>query len=134
MIIKLMGPEHEYTTRAVDTWIAIRLFIMGVDAEMSAGGTTRFAPRNQLYSSHRKEANGSWKPPFLRPNRDDPPTLVIEVGNSENISSLRASARWWLASFYPSVQDVLLIDLNRATKTVKFETWKSRRPTARYSF
>jgi hypothetical protein len=77
-------------------------------------------------TSTEKEPDTCWRPLAARPNKQDWPTLVFEVGVSETLRKLRNDARWWLANSQGRVKIVLLIKVNRVARTIHMEKWECR--------
>jgi hypothetical protein len=59
----------------------------------------------------------------VRPNPDDFPTIVIEVGFSETLRKLRNNARLWFSMSSNNVQIVILIAVRAANNQIIIEKW-----------
>jgi hypothetical protein len=129
LIIKVPTPEHERVTRAFTHGLIGQIGQMGLteDNDLNDMGATTYRG-----TSTSKEADSCFKPPALRPNRLDWPTLVFEVGVSETLRKLRMDARWWLANSQGHVKIVLLFKISRATRTIQIEKWECRPATLAY--
>ncbi|KAJ7674405.1 hypothetical protein B0H17DRAFT_157100 [Mycena rosella] len=83
----------------------------------------------QRHGNYRKQPGWSAYP-VARPSKM--PSIVIEVGVSENMNDLRDDARQWLNNFGPQVLTVVLMKIHPETQTpssdVTVEIW-NRNPT-----
>ena len=133
LIIKVPTKEHEAVTRTFTHDFMRRIEHMGLtelDDLKDMGATTYKG------TSTKKEPDSCWRPLAVRPNGQDWPTVVFEVGVSETLRKLRMDARWWLANSQGRVKIVLLFKINRAARTIQIEKWectyaaRSNRPPA----
>ncbi|KAF8418726.1 hypothetical protein EV426DRAFT_539309, partial [Tirmania nivea] len=56
------------------------------------------------------------------------PTLVIEVGLSQSLRSLRGNADWWLRNSAGAVKIVLLFTLTESIRKLEIEKWELAAP------
>lgn len=71
-----------------------------------------------------KEADLAWRPNRLPPQRSDNwPSVVLEVSFSEKSSKINSDIRFWLGQSEGDVKLVVILDIDRDTPDIKFETW-----------
>jgi hypothetical protein len=129
LIIKVPSPEHEAVTRTFTHDFMDQIRPMGLTelGDLKDMGATTYRG-----TSTKKEPDSCWRPLAARPNKQDWPTLVFEVGVSETLRKLRMDARWWLANSQGHVKIVLLFKISRATRTIQIEKWECRPATLAY--
>lgn len=59
------------------------------------------------------------------------PTLVVETGLSQSLESLRAKMRWWFSASDLAVNIVVLVKLQRASRTICVEKYVKDIPQTR---
>jgi hypothetical protein len=123
LIIKVPTPEHEGVTRTFTWDFMHQIYQMGLTelGDLKDMGATKYKG-----TSTNKEPDSCWRPLAARPNKQDWPTLVFEVGVSETLRKLRNDAQWWLANSQGRVRIVLLIKINREARTIHIEKWECR--------
>ena len=77
-----------------------------------------------------KEPDWSMVNANIRPNPDDFPSIVIEVGFSESLQKLRSDARLWFSMSSNDVQIVILIAVRAANNEIIIEKWTTGPPPA----
>lgn len=123
-IIKCIpGQEHEAMTGALGQ------LVYGLplrQQDVCSTRSTMFVSAN----NSRKQADSSWRPRTRA--SDEWPSLVLEVGYSQSMGSLRHNARWWLESRsyilgsgagYRRVNQVILIKILRPERRIILESW-----------
>ena len=123
-IIKCMPSlGHEVVTGIFEMTLN-RMLPANVEPYMTKA--TLFTNRN----NSQKEGDGSWVPDTR--DRDEWPSLVLEVGYSQTLQSLRQNARWWLESSPPilasgavsrGVQQVVIIKIIPPERKIIIESW-----------
>jgi hypothetical protein len=123
LIIKVPTPEHEGVTWTFSYDFMDQIRAMGLTelGDLKCMGATTYKG-----TSTKKEPDSCWRPLAARPNKQDWPTLVFEVGVSETLRKLRNDARWWLANSQGRVRIVLLIKIYRVARTIHMEKWECR--------
>jgi hypothetical protein len=123
LIIKVPSPEHEAVTRTFTHDFMDQIRPMGLTelGDLKDMGATTYRG-----TSTKKEPDSCWRPLAARPNKQDWPTLVFEVGVSETLRKLRMDARWWLANSQGRVKIVLLFKINQVARTIHIEKWECR--------
>jgi hypothetical protein len=123
LIIKVPTPEHEGVTKTFSYDFIDHIRAMGLTErrDLKDMGATSYKG-----TSTDKEPDSCWRPLTVRPNKQDWPTLVFEVGVSETLRKLRMDARWWLANSQGRVKIVLLFKIDRVARTIHIEKWEYR--------
>ncbi|RAK97294.1 uncharacterized protein BO80DRAFT_193778 [Aspergillus ibericus CBS 121593] len=90
------------------------------EKELRPQGTTR---KEMVHGSVYKTANESWIPTTTR-NRDDYPSLVVEIGVLESYERLKTDARIWLDASDKRTRIVLLVVLDLEKLEIRIERWE----------
>ena len=121
-IVKCMPrPAHELIIRLLESHVMIlaRQYVLPM-------GSTTFTNTN----GSNKEADASFVPKTR--SDDEWPGLVVEVGYSQSLPSLRQNAKWWLESrprivtpgvVIHGVSQVLLLKFKRQEHIIIIESW-----------
>ncbi|CUS08320.1 unnamed protein product [Tuber aestivum] len=80
-------------------------------------GSTRFP----VPGKRSKESDEGIKPADTRADEDEWPSLMIEVGVSQTMLSLRESACWWLANSKERTRMVILIRIKKDPMSLRLE-------------
>lgn len=65
-----------------------------------------------------------------RESKADWPTLIVEVGFSQSLQSLRSVENWWFTASHHEVKIVLLVKLRRENQTIQIEKRVAERQSA----
>jgi len=121
LIVKVPTRAHETAAGVFIREITVVAALMGVplieSQPLGAGKCT--APGG----SPSKEPDWSMINANIRPNPDDFPAIVIEVGFSESLRKLRNDARLWFSMSNNDVEIVILIAVRAANNQVIIEKW-----------
>ncbi|KAG0633358.1 hypothetical protein HOY80DRAFT_913581 [Tuber brumale] len=123
MIIRCMPSEtHERASWSFMTKLAFKIATIPGHSEDSIlpVGSTRFP----VPGKRSKEADGGIKPADTRADRDEWPSLVIEVGVSQTLLSLRQDACWWPEHSKERTRIVILIQIKKNPKSLRLERWE----------
>jgi len=121
LIVKVPTGAHEAASQEFGALVIAAVTLMGLNQlERRVLGATKFhAPSG----APRKEPDWSMKTKIVRPNPQDFPTIVLEVGFSETLAKLRCDARLWFSISSNTIQIVILIAIKVAAREIIFEKW-----------
>jgi len=109
----MAGPKHEEAKGLLGSMIYFQIGLMGLMFHCIRMDETRY----QGFING-KEADLVWRPNETRPDDDDWPTLVVEVGVTQSENSLINAANWWLSNSGGEVKNVLLDKVYKAESSV----------------
>jgi hypothetical protein len=121
LIVKVPTKVHETAAATFGSRIDVTATNMGlppIERQLIGAGKCK-APGG----SPSKEPDWSMVNANVRPDPDDFPTIVIEVGFSETLQKLRNDARLWFSMSNNDVQIVILIAVRAAHNQIIFEKW-----------
>lgn len=118
LIITVPTLQHEGMHLEFNTILLVAMANMGAHTDWRQIGTTTFNPADG--SSGQGDSGGS---PIAGRRGSDWPTLVIEAGVSQTLSSLQAQMRWWFSVSGHEVKVVILIKMHVAQETLHLEEW-----------
>lgn len=123
LIVKLPKLPHETVSRGFESLIREEAKRQGVRQDLiSKGSETIKQP------PYAKEADSAWGPRRQIPGRDDKwPTLVLEVGLSENLRRLHIDLKWWFSNSRGQVKVVLVVSIQRKEPKMVLERWELQR-------
>ncbi|KAL7795415.1 hypothetical protein V8C37DRAFT_408783 [Trichoderma ceciliae] len=131
LIVKFPTGFQETAHRHLDLSTASKMDRMGLlESWALLGGTTYREISNEMLISS-GEGDSVCRPRSARPSKRGWPTLVIECGYSQTVSSLRAKAHWWFQTSNFDVKIVLLLKLNETSESILIEKWKTPQPPVR---
>ncbi|KAG0640424.1 hypothetical protein HOY80DRAFT_884733, partial [Tuber brumale] len=122
MIIRCMPSEvHERASRSFLIKLAFKIAALPGHSEDSIlpVGSTRFS----VPGKRSKEGDEGIKPADTRADGDEWPSLMVEVGTSNSLLSLRQDACWWLDHSNEQTRMVILISLEMDPKSLHLERW-----------
>jgi len=120
LIVKVPSRLHETVTRTLTQRLTGRALQIGVPYR----DFTNLGGSKYRGTSTSKEPNSCFKPGTIRDMEDDWPTFVLEIGLSESLRKLRNDANWWLSNSRGEVNIVLIIHINRGSRTILIEKWE----------
>jgi hypothetical protein len=121
LIVKAVTKAHETAAAHFGFRIPFTAELMGlpqIECQLPGAGKNT-APGG----SPSKEPDWSMVNANVRPNPDDFPSIVIEVGFSESLQKLRNDARLWFSMSSNDVQIVILIAVRAANNQIIIEKW-----------
>src|SRR5205807_3954526 len=98
-------------------WDVVRAMSLG-NALVHMGNTTY----QGIGSSN--EADASFKPLFVRPFKNDRPTIVFVSGDSHSYNRLKVDTHWWLENTSGDVKIVVVISISRGNQKIRLEQWE----------
>jgi len=123
LIIKCMpGEEHEKTSRSFLVNLLEKIVAIPGHNRYSiiAVGSTRFS----VPGVRSKEGDEGIKPRNTRAKKNQWPSLMVEVGYSENLAHLRQDAHWWLDHSHNQTRMVIIIHINSHPMSMRLERWE----------
>jgi len=78
-----------------------------------------------------KQGDAAWVP-YVRLEKGDWPTLVMECAVTQTKHNLDAACRWWLSESHGKVKIVIAIDVDRKERKLHIEVWKRGLVGSRY--
>ena len=112
LIVKFRaGYGHEYASHQFSTMFTEKLIGLGLQWELTSFGSTKFRDQRRY-----KKPDDSFKPRSTRPNDDDWPSLVLEVGLSQSLAQLQLDAQFWLTRSQLQTNIVILIHIDMGSK------------------
>lgn len=123
LIVKLPKPPHETVSRGFESLIREEAKRQGVRQDLISKGSETIKQ-----SPYAKEADSAWGPRRQIPGHDNKwPTLVLEVGLSENLHRLHIDLKWWFSNSQGQVKVVLVVSIQQKEPKVVLERWELQR-------
>ncbi|KAH0533045.1 hypothetical protein TsFJ059_001662 [Trichoderma semiorbis] len=128
LIITIPTLYHEAAHQHLQDEMSFARAAMGLRRDWLYGGSATFKQMagDTVVTSGEGDSVGG--PKSMRPSEDDWPTLVVEVGFSQTLASLRIKAYWWFSASNYEVKIVLLVKLNGPKESILIEQWTAHQP------
>ncbi|KAF1811091.1 hypothetical protein P152DRAFT_459971 [Eremomyces bilateralis CBS 781.70] len=119
------GP-HERLHGHLDDGIFREIVGMGLTHDLIRAGATIYQKWNSTGGTESAGEGDSARIPLsTRPLPSNFPTLVIEAGFSQSLSSLRQKAKWWFDVSGGDIKIVILAKLDQQSQIIHLEKWKA---------
>ncbi|KAG0126010.1 hypothetical protein HOY82DRAFT_508786 [Tuber indicum] len=119
-LIVMPGRTHEIANRAFTGMVTVKAAGMGLQFFfVNMGSATIKAVGGQ------KEGDSTFCPVELRSQGDSWPTLVIECGVSQCLTSLVHGSHWWFEKSFGDVKIVVLISVSMEERRLHVQKWEA---------
>ncbi|KAJ5780246.1 hypothetical protein N7457_005406 [Penicillium paradoxum] len=120
LVVKMPRPAHEQATRAFENMLKSALQPMALDRAIYCWGSTTLTGADGTT----KEADGGWSPRRPPPRAPKRPSIVLEVGSSQNSAKLRRDAHYWVDPGKGQANMAITVKIHPTKPQINIDSWE----------